>query len=622
LRSHSSIRPAGVAALLSAFVFSIAHAQVIVVTGAREPLAAERLAADVVVIDGDTIRASSADSLADLLRREAGVQLSRSGGPGQSTGLLLRGAGSGQTAVFVDGVRIGSATLGQPALETIPLAGIERIEVLRGPGSSLYGADTIGGAVQIFTREGAGPARVDAHAAVGGYGSRQASLGAGGRVGAWDLAATVAREQSDGVSALRPNDLFQNYNPDRDGYRLDSAQARVGFAPAEGHRIGLTLLATKLNAQYDSSEFLPPTFAADNTPDFRNRQRTQTAALDWRGAIASGLTGSARVSHGIDDLKSGGSVIDRFRTVRDLAGVQLAWAPGGVGTLVAALERNEDKSASTSYRADVKRRNDAFTAAWIGDAGPWSWQGDLRRDDSSDFGGVTTGRLGGAFRLAPGWRVRALAGTTFRAPSFNDLVFPDFGVPSLKPERGRSVEAGLVWRGDTADAQFTVYRNRVRDLIGYQADASLCPGVPGQNYAFGCAGNVARATLQGATIGGAQRFGALALRGTVDVLDAKDDDTKQRLPRRAAHQESLSADWDGGAWTTGAAVLRLGGRVDGGAALAPETTLDLKAAWRFAKGWSLEGRLLNATDRDIEPARDYQGLGRQAWIGLRYGGTL
>lgn len=614
----SFVRPARAAALLLPFVFGSAAAQVIVVTGAREPLAVDRLAADVVVIDADTIRSSTADSLADLLRREAGVQLSRSGGPGQSSGLLLRGAGSGQTAVFVDGVRIGSATLGQPSLESIPLASVERIEVLRGPGSSLHGADTIGGAVQVFTREGAGQPRVDAQAAVGGYASRQGSAGASGDVGAWKLGASLAREQSDGVSAVRPNDLFGNHNPDRDGYRLDSAQARIGVAPAEGHRVGLSLLATKLNAQYDGSDF--SVFPADNTQDFRNRQRTRTAALDWRGVLGGGLTGSARVSHGVDDAQSGGNVIDRFRTTRDMAGAQLAWASGVLGTLVGAFERSEDKAASSSYAADAKRRNVAATGALIGDAGPWSWQADLRRDDSSDFGGVTTGRLGGAFRFAPGWRARALAGTTFRAPSFNDLYFPNYGVPTVRPERGRSVEAGLSWRGDHANAQLTAYRNRVRDLIGYQADRGFCPPDPG--YDFGCAGNVARATLQGATLDGALELGALALRGQVDVLDAKDDDTGARLPRRAAHQESLSADWNGGGWTAGAALLRVGGRPDGGKALAPETTLDLKTAWRFAKGWSLEARLLNATDRDLEPARDYQGLGRQGWLGLRYGGSL
>ena len=151
----SRTRRARFAAVLSSFcVAGFAAAQstpAIVVTGTREPLASERLAADVVVIDADTVRASTADSLADLLRREAGVQISRSGGPGQSSGLFIRGAASQQSVVLVDGVRVGSATLGFAALEALSLASVERIEVLRGPGSSVYGADAVGGVVQIFT---------------------------------------------------------------------------------------------------------------------------------------------------------------------------------------------------------------------------------------------------------------------------------------------------------------------------------------------------------------------------------------------------------------------------------------------------------------------------------------
>jgi vitamin B12 transporter len=136
----------------------------VVVTGAREPLAPERVAGDVVVIDEETIRATLADSLGDLLRREAGVQLSRAGGPGQGTGVLLRGAGAGQTVVLVDGVRVGSATLGLAALEQLGLAQVERIEILRGPGSTLVGADAIGGVVQVFTRRGTAAPRLELQA--------------------------------------------------------------------------------------------------------------------------------------------------------------------------------------------------------------------------------------------------------------------------------------------------------------------------------------------------------------------------------------------------------------------------------------------------------------------------
>jgi vitamin B12 transporter len=223
-------------------------------------------------------------------------------------------------------------------------------------------------------------------------------------------------------------------------------------------------------------------------------------------------------------------------------------------------------------------------------------------------------------QLAPGWRVRVLGGTTFRAPSFNDLVFPGYGVPSLQPERGRSVEAGLQWRAGTRTLDATVYRNEVRELIGYEADRSFCPTDPA--YDFGCARNINRARLQGLTLALGDELplagGTLALKASLDLLDAKDRASGQRLARRAAHQAHLSAGWQRGAWEAGAELLRLGARPEGGQTLAAETTLDLRAAWRFSPGWQLQAKLVNAGDEDLQPARDYQGLGRHAVLALRY----
>lgn len=591
----------------------------VVVTGSREPLNIARLAADVVVIGADTIRASTADSVADLLRREAGVQLSRNGGPGQSTGIFVRGAGSQQSVVLVDGVRIGSATLGSAALEALALSQVDRIEVLRGPGSSLYGADAVGGVVQIFTRAGSvgmTAPQWQGALAVGGYGSSEASAGLRGGSTRWDYAASAASERSDGVSALRAGDRFGNHNPDRDGYRLDSAQLQVGLRPAAGQRVGLNLVRTRLNSQYDASEYLAPSFSQNNRPDFRTRLATEVASLDWRGEFGADWVASARGSRSVDDARSGGSVTSRFRTTRQLLGAQLVWRNGPLGQWVAALEQNEDRASSTSFRADVERRNTALVLEFTGQRGPWAWQADMRRDDPSDFDGVATGRVGGAYTLAPGLKLRALAGTTFRAPSFNDLYFPNYGITALQPERGRSVEAGVNWRNGGSEASATLYRNLVDDLIGYQSDRRFCPPAPGFN--FGCAGNISRASLQGATLAGSHTLGAWTWKAQFDALRARDRDTGAPLPRRADRQGSLGVDWTAGAWSAGASLLHLGARPDGGKTLASQTTADVQARWRWTPDWTVQAKLLNASNEFVEPVRDYRGLGRQAWLVLRY----
>jgi vitamin B12 transporter len=605
----------------SSFVlFSSVSAQMapdpIVITGTREPLSAQRLAADVVVINTNTLQNTTADSLADVLRREAGVQLSRNGGPGQSTGVFLRGASSQQTVLLVDGVRIGSATLGSAAFEALGLQQIDRIEVLRGPGSSLYGADAVGGVVQVFTKAGTAGLQADGRVAVGGFGAKELAGGLRGSTGAFDYAASLATERSTGVSALREGDRFGNFNPDRDGHQLDTAHLRLGFKPAAGHRIGLTVLRTRLNAQYDASEYLAPNFEQDNRADFRTRLNTEVTTLDWRGDYGAALTGSANASRSVDDANNGGTEIDRFRTTREQFGAQLAWKSGGWGQLVGAFENKSERATSTSYSGPARRRTNALSGEWTGTLGDWSWQTDARRDDSSDYGAATSGRVGGSLALAPSLRLRALAGTTFRAPSFNDLLFPGYGVATLRPERGRSVEVGVNWRDGNSSASATFFNNQVRDLIGYESDRKRCPADPA--YDFGCAANISRAKLQGLNLAGAHRAGEWAVSAQVDFLQARDDISGQRLSRRAAHQGTLGLDWAAGDWAAGASVLRLGARPDGGQSLSAETTLNLTARWQVMTGVQVQAKLLNATDARTEPARDYQGLGRQAWLVLKW----
>lgn len=612
-------RPASLLFLLFPLASSVL-ADTVVVTGTREPTSPARLAADVAVIDEATLRDTRADSLADLLRREAGLQLSRSGGPGQSTGLFIRGAASQQSLVLVDGVRVGSATLGYAAAESLGLSALDRVEVLRGPGSSVHGADAVGGAVNLITRRGEGPAQLDARVAVGGYGSREGALGLRGASGVWDYAATLAQERSGGVSALRPGDLFGNYNPDRDGYSLGTAHLRVGVAPAPGHRLGLMLLSTHLNSQYDSSEFLPPSYAQDNTADFRTRLRTNVAALDWRGTVAPGLVGSARASRSVDDASNGGRELSHFRTVRELMGAQLAVQGLLPGQWVLGFEHQQDRAQSSSYSADAKRTNNAVVLETTGTVQAWSWQADVRRDDPSDFGAVNSAQLGGTVTLLPGLRLRALAGNTFRAPSFNDLVYPGYGVPTLRPERGRSAELGLIWRAAGSEASATVYRNRVRDLIGYESNPANCPADPA--YAFGCAANINRAQLDGTTLAARQALGAWALKAQWDTLRARDGLSGAPLARRARQQGTVAVDWQQGDWSAGVSLRHLGSRPDGGRQLAAEDTVDVSTSWKFARAWTLQAKLLNAGNASTEPARDYQGLGRQAWLVLRHEPTL
>jgi vitamin B12 transporter len=614
MKFSQSAQALAVMAMTATSLATSAQSQV-VITGSREPLAADRLAADVVVIDAQTLRSTTADSLGDVLRREAGVQLIRTGGPGQGTTAMIRGANGGQTVVLVDGVRVGSATLGLAALEQISLSSVDRIEVLRGPGSSLYGADAVGGVVQIFTKRGDELSPVSATVAQGGYGSRTWSFSAGTKQSVWEASASVSKESSRGVSVLRPGDRFGNYNPDTDGYSLQTVQAQWGFKPSATQRLGLSVMRTSLNAQYDASDYLPPDYMPNPSGDFRNRVVTEVAALDWKGQW-SGWRLSARAAHSADDAVQGAASPDRYRTSRDQASVQAATDLASLGQAVLAIEQLDEHAQSSGYYRPVSRRNSAAVGAWTGNSGPWSWQVDARHDQSNDFGGVNTARWGGSWAVQPGLKVRFLWGTTFRAPSFNDLVYPGYGVPTLRPERGQSFELGTQWRAASLYTEATVFQNRVKDLIGYEGDRTWCPSDPA--YDYGCARNINRAQLQGLSWTAGWATGPWDLKAHWEFLDAKDVLRGTRLSRRAAQQGQLRMQWSRQEWLWSATLLHLGARPDAGVTLAAETTLNLLGQWQLLPQWSLQAKLVNATDQKIVPARDYQGLGRQAWIVLRY----
>lgn len=599
--------------LLAALLPVTARAQTqlgpVIVTGTREPQVLGSSIADVVVIGPQDIRDAADTSVEELLRRRAGIQLTQSGGPGQTAGYFMRGASTSGTVVLVDGVRVGSATLGQAEFEALSLSQVDHIEVLRGPASSLYGADAVGGVIQIFTRKGSGPAQWSGAAAIGGYGSRQAQLGLAGSAGAFDYALQVGRESSRGVSAVRPGDVYGFYNPDADGYARDTGNLSLGYAPAAGQHIGVNLLETRLNAQYDGNP--------DPSLDFRNRLTTRVAAVDYRGEISPLWTASLLLSNAVDDSKSGGNSIAHYRTGRDQLTWQNALHLGAGQALVLAYEYLIEKVDADGFPGEIQRHNHGLVAGYDGSFEAHALEASLREDENSVYGSNTTGRLGYSYQLTPALKLRALAGTSFRAPTFNDLYYPQYGLPTIKPEHGRSLEAGLSWAAGSTSASATVYRNKLRDLIGYDPDpnGTDCPA----GY-FGCAVNTGRATLTGATLGLTHGWGSWTLHGTVDLLDARDDATGQRLTRRAAHQESLALDYAQGPWSAGASLLDVGARPDAGVRLGAYSVLDLRASWRFSSQWRLEAKLLNALDHRVEPVRDYQGLGRQAWVGVRYDG--
>jgi vitamin B12 transporter len=469
--------------------------------------------------------------------------------------------------------------------------------------------------VNIVTRRGDGAPYFSGNIAAGNHRSGEANLALSGSDERFDYAASLSAESSDGVSAVLPNDLFGIFNPDDDGFARYGLSLTGGYSWQKGQRIGLSYSASKLRSMFDSAEYPPPNFLPDASPDFRNRLVTQLTMLQYQGTLGEQWTNLLRASYQTDQLQSGADLISRYDTTRRQLTAQTTWTPSSQHQWVAAIDLLTESISSSDYDAP-ERDNTGLILGYTGRFGAQKLQADLRWDHNSVYDNQTTGKLGWGMDIVPGWSVRAVAGTAFRAPTFNDLYFPNFGVVTLNPERSRSVEAGLSYQADMSSVAATAYYNKVSDLIGYQPDPTQCP--PGLN--FGCAGNTARAVLQGITIQGLQQWGSFQFTLALDWLNAKDSDTDQQLPRRAANQQTLAVDYNEGPWQLGATVLRVSQRPDAGVLLPAYALLNLNARWRFERFWQIEMRLQNATDRDYQPARDYQDAGRQFWLGLRYDG--
>lgn len=334
---HSRVRTAALCGfVLCCPVFAQPSAAPVVVTAARTPQPLAEVLADMRVIDRETIARAGPLSLAELLQLHGGAEISTNGGPGQVSGVFLRGSNANHVLLLVDGVRVNSATTGTNAFEHIALDQIERIEVLRAPASGLYGADAVGGVIQVFTRQGADG--FSARLGAGSWRTRQASARFGASAGATQWSVQGGYRDSQAFSASNPSHAF-SFNPDTDPYRQAHGGFNLSHAFSAEHALALRLMRSEGTTHFDSGP------GADDL----SRQRLSALALESRNRLAPGWNSLLRVARGSDELAIEGSYPSRFRTDQD----QLSWQndiDAAGGRIVAGAEwRQESVSGSTAY---------------------------------------------------------------------------------------------------------------------------------------------------------------------------------------------------------------------------------------------------------------------------------
>ena len=569
-----------------------------VVTATRQAQRVDEVLASVDVITREEIERAGNRTLVELLASRPGVQVTSNGGAGANSSVFIRGANSSHTLLLIDGVRIGSATIGAPTLETIPLALIERVEILRGPSSALYGADALGGVIQVFTRRDTTALVPRLHVGAGTWDTYTASAGVSGVADRFRFSLDFGHDRSRGFDAVPESDA--GTDSDRDGWRNDYLNVSAGFGFRSRDEVGMHYWATDGRNWYDN---------AANFNSYLDK-RSEIAGVHMFNQLSESWFSTLRYAETRDKLRN--RVTNASPTQFNTNQRQLTWQNDidfAGGNLLLAYERlSQSVDSTTAY--DVGRRTvNSLLAGWGGSFDRHDVQFNARRDRNTQFGSRNTGTFAYGYALTDTLQLVGSVGNGFRAPSFNELYFPGFGAPDLKPEKALNRELGFRWRDGGHTLELSYFNTRVRDLIG---------GFP--------IANINTAKLEGLELAGQTQIGRFDLAAGFDWLNARDTETKNWLPRRARQSGYFRVDTWAGDWRVGAEVVGQGKRYNDAGnnqKLSAYTLLNLYADYELGQDWRLELRANNVLDKKYRLAQDFFGRDYAApranvFVGVRY----
>ena len=576
-------------------------AETVIVTATRTAEMVDETLAPVTVITRDDIDNLQASSVADVLRTAPGVILTNNGGLGQATSLLLRGTNSGHVTVLVDGVRVGSATLGTTPFELIPLAQVEKIEVVRGPRSSLYGANAIGGVIQIFTRPDAENKTTSVSSRLGTDGFRELNAGfvSNPNVG---ISVRFSHLGSDGFDACTgaAGGCYVD-EPDRDGHEKSALAVRFDRQLSESAELGLHFMYSDADTDYDGS--------------FSNQTETTMRVIGGRLVLdpSASWRSTVTVGQSLDKAEDFKDQVfsSRYETLRNSLSWQNDMSLGSTGLLTAGIDYQNDTVDSDTLYSVTSRDNTGVFVQYQKDIEQYGVQWALRYDDNEQFGDYTTGNVTLGVDTGKDQRVTVFYGTAFKAPTFNDLYYPNWGSSVLDPEESNTVDLG--YRVSMPDGRWTVnvFKTNIDKLIAYDPIAA------------GPA-NIDEAQVRGVEMGVAMSRDVWRWSAALTVLDAEQKSGSNQgleLPRRPSEALALNISRSFGRYRAGIGARLNGKTYDD---LANTTLLDryvvvnLIGEWSITDNWSLNGKVENAFDEDYETAAHYRQPGIGFFVSVSY----
>lgn len=585
----------------------------VVVTASRTAQSVADALPHTTVVTQDDIVSSQAPDLRSLLRGQAGVEFTANGGMGANTSLFMRGANSNQVLILIDGVRVSGASSGTAQLGNILPDQIDHIEVVRGNVSALYGSDAIGGVVQVFTKNGAGQApAANAQVEYGSNNTRQGTVGYGGQIGDTSFNVTGSIFKTDGFSSINYNQWAAanaaavrrgtGPNPGDNPYENKSVSGQIRHKFTPDWDAGFAAYYSKSDLSYDSTSGRP-------TDDYRMNSELYTLSAFVNGKVTAAWTTHFKLSQSED--RSEGTRNGLFDSLFSTRNRQFNWQNEYALTpdhkLLFGTDWLQQTLASNSYNAPTRNVFSVY-GGYEGRIGRNQLQLNARNDHYSDFGNQGSFFAGYGLNVTDQVKLIANVSNAFRAPTFNELYYPGFGQPNLKPERAKSAEAGV--QVDTASAgllRVTAFETRYDDLIVSTAVGS---GV------F-LAQNVNKARVQGIEASWRATVWGTDLGAAVTFQNPVDESSNTQLLRRARRHASFDVGRNFGNWRFGGEWLLSSTRLDNsGRVLGGYGIVNLNARYNIDKQWFVAARVENLFDKNYQLAWPYNTQGRAGFITL------
>jgi len=597
----------------------------VIVTATRTAITANEALSSVSVITREDIERLQPVSIVDLLTGLPGVSIAQTGGIGGQSSLYLRGTNATHVLVLIDGIRIGSVSIGLPALEQIPVQAIDRIEIVRGPRASLYGSDAIGGVIQIFTRHGQPNGGISPSVSVTGgshgYVNGQAGV-SGGDAHLW-YNASLGGSYTGGIPNCRMGAAGRGVacfvdDPRNDAYRNWNGFANVGYRWDNGTELAFNWLRSKSNAEFAGSPY--------SGDDSLEEQYVAGARLSFTPLSIWKVTLNAGQSR--DDLASYyqgtyfGQYYPRmatgyFNSRRNQASLQNDITLATDQLLTVGVDYQQEHVASDTAFQQTTRGDTGTFAQYQGTFGHNEVQLAARHDHNDQFGNHNTGSAAWGYHFENGPVLSVSYGSAFHAPTFDDLYFPPLGGfptanPNLRPETSRSAEIGLTQQLQHWNWGVNAYQTTINDLI-----------VLDQNYV---PQNLSRARIRGLEGQAGFNLDDWRVQSYLTLMQPKNNDggpnNGNLLQRRAQRTARVDVDRKLGRFNLGATFFASSKRYDDIAnteRMGGYATMNLRASYSFAPDWQVEAKLANVFDHRYETVYYFNQLGRTWYLTVRYG---